>query len=94
MLPALFWIAANAVVPPAVAPALAGLGAISFPLYALHEPVLVAMSWYSETPTAKFAAAAMALVLAVLVARFVPGLGPAPRRRDKLARPPAPLATT
>ena len=94
VLPALFWIAANAVVPPAVAPALAGLGAISFPLYALHEPVLVAMSWYSETPTAKFAAAAMALVLAVLVARFVPGLGPAPRRRDKLARHPAPLATT
>lgn len=94
VLPALFWVAANAAVPPATAPALARLGAISFPLYALHEPMLVAMSWYSESPAAKFAAAALALVLAVLVARFIPGLGPAPRRRDDRPGQTAALATT
>ena len=79
VLPALFWVAANAVPPAAVGPILQRIGAISFPLYALHEPVLVAASFISERPEAKLIAAGLALLLAASAARYAPFLGPAPQ---------------
>ena len=85
LLPALFWVAANAVPPVAAGPALERLGAISFPLYALHEPVIVAASFVSEGPAAKLAAAGLALLVAVVLARFAPFLGPAPRSAPRLS---------
>ncbi len=86
ILPALFWVAANAVPPAAAGPALQRIGAISFPLYALHEPVLVAASFVSERPEAKLMAAGLALLLAALAARFLPFLGPATRAEARTAR--------
>ena len=80
VLPALFWVATTAVPPASAHPGLIRVGAISFPLYALHGPVLVGASFLSERPAAKLIAAATAFVLAVAAARFVPFLGAAPRR--------------
>jgi len=70
VMPALFWISTTVVPSESAGVTLQRVGAISFPLYALHLPVLVAGSYISVTPAARIAAAATALGLATLAAHY------------------------
>lgn len=67
--PPLFWIAARARLARGAEKPMAALGAISFPLYAIHVPILFAgRNWLGDTGT--FAAIAAALLLAAALARL------------------------
>jgi len=78
VMPALFWLASQAVVPSAVVPALDRLGRLSFPLYAVHMPILehAAKVAPGGGMPVKLAAIAAALLAALALDR---ALNPAPR---------------
>ena len=80
VLPVLFWVAANAVPPPRAGPALQRLGAISFPLYALHVPLLVLGSFAPNPAIGGMLAASGAVAAAVLLAQRWPMLAGAGTR--------------
>lgn len=72
--PVLFWVLAAAVPSDRAAPLLTALGAVSFPLYALHVPVLVAVDYVAAGVAAHLAGAAAAVGLAAAWAFGVPRL--------------------
>lgn len=65
--PTVFWMAAAASPPVWARRPLAALGAISFPLYAVHMPILILGNHLGDLP-GRIVAAAMALTLATLLA--------------------------
>lgn len=68
VLPALFWVAVTARASATALPALQRLGALSFPIYAVNMPVIVAFSFWDLSWLSRLGAVAVTLVLAVLVA--------------------------
>lgn len=68
VLPTLFWIAVTARPPAAVLPALQRLGALSFPIYAVNIPVIVAFSFWEVSWLSELGAVAATLALAALIA--------------------------
>lgn len=68
VLPALFWLAACSTAPARAAPALALLGAMSYPLYAVHMPVLRYAAMTSTSPGAAAVAVLVAIGLALVLA--------------------------
>ncbi|MDE2620404.1 MAG: acyltransferase [Sphingomonadales bacterium] len=80
LFPTVVWAAANAAPPSAVRPALARLGGLSFPLYAIHLPILQLMASASGGAASRTSAICLALAGADLVARIAE-----PKRRRHLA---------
>lgn len=74
VLPALFWIAATAEPPASVAPLLLRLGALSYPIYALHAPIFLGFHFLQEGWITRLSAVALTLVAAQLVALAGPRL--------------------
>lgn len=70
LFPAVVWAAANATPPAAVRPALARLGGLSFPLYAIHLPILQLMASADGGAASRISAVVVALAGADLVARI------------------------
>jgi peptidoglycan/LPS O-acetylase OafA/YrhL len=70
--PLLFWSIACAHPPAWASPALRGLGAMSFPLYAVHIPVIQAMRKLTEGKQHDIHAVFAAILLAALIALFAP----------------------
>lgn len=68
--PLCLWIATRAHCPEHMGRRLERLGAMSFPLYATHIPVVVAFRYYSESLSSGVAAIAAAFVLAAVIARL------------------------
>lgn len=66
--PALFWAAAIAVTPRAAGPWLDWLGALSFPLYAIHLPILELAASIDSTAPSMMLAIAGTLLAAFLIA--------------------------
>lgn len=93
ILPALFWVAASAQPPEAVKPLLGRFGELSFPLYALHMPVLMAFSFYSRGTASGITAGLTAMALAWLLARIAPHSRNAYRSMAETLKPQAKIAT-
>lgn len=68
ILPALFWIAATCEAPKQIYPYLDRLGALSFPLYAVHLPIVGFFGRFGDTPMLKLAAVSCALLAAQILA--------------------------
>ncbi|WP_255420074.1 MULTISPECIES: acyltransferase [unclassified Novosphingobium] len=91
LLPLLLWLAATATLPtPGAGAVLRALGTVSFPLYAVHVPILhlavmlaPAAGWH--VASASWAGAAAALVLAVVLARGPWSARPMPHRQKPRA---------
>lgn len=83
--PALLWVAACSTAPEAARPALTWLGAISYPLYAVHTPLLKLAATFFGTPTAAMAAALGAIALAAVLAAVFER-----HRHHRLAMAPVP----
>lgn len=66
--PICLWLAASAVVPGAVVPALTWLGALSYPLYAIHQPFVRVAEHFSGTGWSAIIAAAVTVLLALALA--------------------------
>ncbi len=81
--PLLFWLLATARPPRRAREALARLGALSFPLYAVHLPLLDLFAGFGAP---RIAAAALATTASLL---FAMGLSGAGRRRGEMASPTA-----
>lgn len=91
LLPPLFWLVATATPAQAAVPWLDRLGALSFPLYAVHLPIMVAFLAYGSSA----AIAAIATVTSLSVAALVTWAAPLAndlRRRLVQQTAPAPLA--
>jgi len=86
--PALFWIAALAPVPPGAQVWLKRLGALSFPLYAIHLPLLEAIASIDSTVPAMLLAIVAALTGAFLVDRAKVAMA----RRTQIRTSPMPAA--
>ena len=70
LLPAFFWVAASAQVPPGAELWLSRLGAISFPLYAVHLPILRMVAYKNSDLLMMLIAIAGAFVAALLLERI------------------------
>ena len=74
--PALFWLAATSVTPPAAVRWLACLGRMSFPLYTIHLPVLLLVAAFGRHPSMMALAVIATIIAAILIDRaFVPRRG-------------------
>jgi len=67
-MPVLFWLAALAPVPPRAGALLDRLGSISFPLYAVHLPILLFYGRFGDAPGLVVSAITSALAAALLLA--------------------------
>jgi peptidoglycan/LPS O-acetylase OafA/YrhL len=74
VLPALFWIVAVAKPPSARLHNLQRIGALSFPIYAINMPVVIAFTFWNITPLSRLAAVTITLLAAVLISRGAPVL--------------------
>ena len=63
-MPALFWLAACGSVPSRLERVFSGLGILSFPLYAVHLPILKLFGHFDQSPITGVAALATSLMLA------------------------------
>lgn len=77
VLPGLFWLATQSEVPAAVHSGLERLGRLSFPLYAVHLPVLGWVARFGTSPAMMMLGIACSLAAAQMVALL---LSPRPRR--------------
>lgn len=75
LFPALFWAAAHVAPPPTAAKGLQRLGAISFPLYAVHMPVLMVFTPLGRSQSAMLTAILGALLAACLLAGTMGRIG-------------------
>lgn len=85
VLPPLLWLGATAIVPQQADKWLARLGALSFPLYASHLPVLEFATYLGHTGAHRFLAAVLSILVAVCVAQVT-------ERRGRRKAPARPLA--
>lgn len=69
VMPILFWLAACSASPPVANTALRALGTLSFPLYAVHLPILRLAVGIENSPRSALAAVALCLCLAIVLAR-------------------------
>jgi len=72
LMPAMFWMVANASPPAWAHRGLSELGAISFPLYAVHVPVIYVFRAIADGPAYDIAAIFAATLLAAVIARIGP----------------------
>lgn len=82
--PCLFWLAATANVPLAAQPWLTRLGGLSFPLYAVHLPMLEVFAHFGNSAATMIAAIGAALLAAHLIDL---ALTPAKAQRSAIRRP-------
>ena len=80
ILPLLFWVAATAHWPEESLAGLTRLGSLSFPIYALNMPVVIAFTFWDKSALARLGAVTVTLMLAALVAYTLPRLGLRPGR--------------
>lgn len=73
LLPSALWIAANVSAPPIAQPMLGWLGRLSYPIYAIHVPVvmLTAAKIHGLPDTAQSLARGLALLLVVVLAQLI-----------------------
>lgn len=81
--PALFWLAATSVTPPVAVRWLTRLGSISFPLYAIHLPVLMLVAALGRHPSTM----ALAVIATVIAAIAIDRAFAVPRRGRGLRLP-------
>ncbi len=74
LLPVFFWLAACTTVPPRVEPWLSRMGALSFPLYAVHLPILRVAAYLDHSRGAMLLGMAVAILSAVFLERVTPAL--------------------
>lgn len=83
--PAIIWYASASSIPARTAPIIAGLGAISYPLYATHWPILNLFDHYWPGTGGKIAAAIAAVLVAALVAWLLDGKRLRQRMRESMS---------
>lgn len=86
ILPPLFWLAATAPCPKARIAALTRAGSLSFPIYALNMPVVLAFTAWESTVPVRLAAVCATLTLAALAAYAMPRLQAGLARHGAQAR--------
>lgn len=91
--PVIIWLGTASPVPPTARPALAALGALSYPLYAVHWPVLTLMENYAPSTAGKVAAMGLAIAIAAATAFLLDRTRLMQRLRESRTRP-APSANS
>lgn len=85
VLPVLFWLAASAEPPQWARPGLKALGALSFPLYALHFPLITLWMLFASPEFGRLSALPFVLIISAAAAWLVPASGFRLRPRPRVA---------
>ena len=72
-LPLFFWLAATAVPPKSAERSLSWLGSLSFPLYAVHFPIILGIRFATDSRDYELHSVLVSVALAIVIARVGPG---------------------